>query len=306
MPTGLRPLLSYHRKTFAGVWHSPTVRNTFNGKAMPANLRFELLAKLGYAARGIVFILVAGLALFSGVAGGKADTKSALATLLDQPFGRLWVALIGIGLLGFVAWRLAQSLADSDGHGTDRKALLIRGALLGSAVTYVGLALYALGHAITAGGGSDGSGEKGLAQWLMSQPFGSYLAIAVGLGFIAGGTVTAMKGINRKFEKYVKVPDTHGIMSWICVYGLVARGAVFAVTGILFTYAGFRVDPDQAGSMSDALEWLRGLPFGSMVYLIVAVGLAAFGIYNLVEARYRVVNGPSLSAIKRTVAPKAP
>jgi hypothetical protein len=271
---------------------------------MPANLRFELLAKVGYAARGVVFILVAGLALFSGVAGGKADTKSALSTLLDQPFGRIWVAAIGLGLLCFVAWRLAQSVADSDGHGNDKKAIIIRTALFASATTYLGLATYALGHAVSVGGGGEGSGEKGLAQWIMSQPFGSYLAIAVGLGFITGGIVTASKGIMRKFEKYMKVPEKHGIVSWICVYGLVARGVVFAVTGILFAYAGFRVDPEQAGSMSDALHWLRQLPFGSVIYMIVATGLAAFGIYNLVEARYRVVKGPSMSDLKRAVPMK--
>ncbi|WP_284775126.1 DUF1206 domain-containing protein [Agrobacterium sp. lyk4-40-TYG-31] len=268
---------------------------------MPLNLRFELLAKFGYAARGVVFLLVAALAVFSGVANGEADSKSAISSLLEQPFGRIWVGMIGLGLFGFVAWRLAQALADSDGHGTGGKAIVIRAALLGSAFTYFGLATYATGHAMLSGGGSEGSGEQGLAQWIMSQPFGSYLAIAVGTGFIIGGCVTAAKGILRKFEKYIKVPDEHGIIAWICVYGLVARGIVFAVTGILFAYAGFKVDPEQAGSMSDALQWLRQLPFGSAVYLIVAVGLAAFGIYNLVAARYRTVRGPSLSDIKRAV-----
>jgi hypothetical protein len=73
----------------------------------------------------------------------------------------------------------------------------------------------------------------------------------------------------------------------------------FAATGILFAYTGFQVDPDQAGSMSDALQWLRQLPFGSLVYMVVAVGLAAFDIYNLVEARYRIVRGPSFSEMKR-------
>ena len=266
---------------------------------MSTDLRLELLAKIGYAARGVVFILVAGLALFSGIARAKADTKSALAALLEQPFGRIWVALIGIGLLGFVAWRIAQSLADSDGHGRSGKGIAIRAALFGSAVTYLGLAAYALGHVVSTGGGGEGSGEKGLAQWIMSQPFGSYLAIAVGLGFVAGGAVTATKGVLRKFEKYLKLPKGRELIGWVCVYGLVARGIVFAVTGILFTYAGFQVDPDQAGSMSDALQWLRQLPFGSLVYIVVAVGLAAFGIYNLVQARYRIVRGLSSSEIKR-------
>jgi len=268
---------------------------------MSKGFRFDVLAKGGYTARGVVFLLIAGLALFSGVAGGRPETKSALSTLLAQPFGRIWVGMIGLGLLGFVAWRLAQSLADSDGHGRDGKALAIRAALLGSAITYLGLAGYALGRAIFLGGGSEGSGEKGLAGWIMSQPFGSYLAIAVGAGFVIGGIVTVAKGITRKFERYVKIPDSKGIVTLICVYGLVARGIVFAITGILFAYAGFRVDPQQAGSMGDALEWVRQLPFGSFLYIAVAAGLAAFGIYNLVEARYRVISNPSLADARRSI-----
>jgi hypothetical protein len=268
---------------------------------MPKKPRFEWLAKAGYAARGIVFLLIAALALFSGFSGAEPESKSAISTLLEQPFGRVWVALIGLGLLGFVAWRLAQSLADSDGHGSDAKALAIRTAMMGSAVTYIGLASFAITHAANAGGGGEGSGERGLAAWIMAQPFGSYLAIAVGVGFIIGGIVTAAKGAMRKFEKYVHIPDRQGILTMVCIYGLVARGIVFAVTGILFAYAGFRVDPDQAGSMSDALTWLRQLPFGSLIYMVVAAGLAAFGIYNLVEARYRVVRGPRMANLGRAM-----
>ncbi|MGO7448227.1 DUF1206 domain-containing protein [Rhizobium ruizarguesonis] len=119
----------------------------------------------------------------------------------------------------------------------------------------------------------------------MSQPFGSYLAIAVGAGFILGGVLTAAKGISRKFERYLQLPGQKEIVTLICIYGLVARGVVFAITGVLFACAGFRVDPGQAGSMGDALEWLHQLPLGSFLYVAVAMGLAAFGIYNLVEAR---------------------
>ncbi|KRB49211.1 hypothetical protein ASE04_18715 [Rhizobium sp. Root708] len=269
---------------------------------MPRKPNFELLARSGYAARGIVFLLVAGLALLSGVTGGKADTKSAVSTLLVQPFGRVWVGLIGLGLVGFAAWRLAQSLADSDGHGSDWKAVVIRAALLASAITYLGLAGYALGHAVSAAGGVKGSGEKGLASWVMSQPFGPYLAIMIGTGFIIGGVVTSAKGLTRKFERYLRFPDAKGVVVALCIYGLLARGVVFAITGILFAYAGFTVDPGQAGSISDALAWLGQLPFGAFLYTAVAIGLAAFGFYNLVEARYRIVRGPSVSDIKRAVA----
>lgn len=177
--------------------------------------------------------------------------------------------------------------------------MLIRAALLGSAVTYTGLAVYALGHAISASSDSGGSGERGLAHWVMSQQFGSYLAIAIGVGLIVGGIVTGAKGAFRKFEKYVQFPDGSGVLSYICVYGLVARGAVFSVTGILFAYAGVKVDPDQAGGIADALEWLRELPFGSVIYVVIAIGLAAFGVYNLIAANYRTVKRPRLDDVKR-------
>ncbi|MDO1583397.1 DUF1206 domain-containing protein [Rhizobium oryzicola] len=273
---------------------------------MPKRPKFELLARSGYLARGVVFLLVAGLALLSGVAGGNADTKSAVSQLLEQPFGRVWVGLIGLGLLGFVAWRFAQALADSDGHGKDRKAIVIRMAMFGSAITYMSLAGYALSQAFSGIRGDGGSGEKGLAQWVMSQPFGSYIAMAIGAGFIIGGIVTSAKGVTRRFERYLNLPDSRRVLSMVCIYGLLARGFVFAITGLLFAYAGFTVDPDQAGSISDALSSLRQLPFGAVLYVLVAVGLAAFGIYNLVEARYRVVRGPLVihpSAIKRSVLP---
>jgi hypothetical protein len=269
--------------------------------AMPSKIRFELLAKFGYAARGVVFLLVGGLALFSGVTGGKPETKSAISTLLQQPFGRIWVGLIALGLLGFVAWRFVQSVADADGHGSNGKGLAIRAALLGSAITYLGLAGFALTHTLAASADRGEPGEKGLAEWVMSQPFGSYLAIAIGVGFIAGGFVTGAKGAMRKFETYVRLPNNAWILTYVCMYGLIARGIVFAVTGILFAYAGFKVDADQAGGIGDALEWLRDLPFGSALYLIVAVGLAAFGIYNLVAARFRTVRGPTIADVKRAV-----
>ena len=74
------------------------------------------------------------------------------------------------------------------------------------------------------------------------------------------------------------------------------------MVGVLFAYAGFKVDPDQAGGMADALEWLHQLPGGAIIFVIIAVGLAAFGIYNLIAARYRTVRGPSMAVVKRSIS----
>lgn len=266
---------------------------------MNTRSKFQLVARAGYGARGIVFLMVAGLALFSSFAGGKADTKSALETILQQPFGRVWIALIGIGLAGFVAWRLAQSLANADGQDDDMKGYAIRAALFGSAVTYAGLALTSLGMAFQISGGGS-SGEEGLAAWVMAQPFGRYLAGIIGIGFVIGGVITAIKGIKRKFGRYLDLDAKKNSPAvLVSIYGLVARGAVFAIIGVFFLYAAFTVDPQQAGGMADALAWVHELPFGGIIYAIVALGLAAFGIYNFVEARYRRISTPAVHDMTR-------
>lgn len=266
---------------------------------MPSPQNFHLIARAGYAARGIVFLLIAALALFSGLAGGKADSQSALTTLLQQPLGQIWIALVGLGLAGFVVWRLAQSIANTDGQDEDAKGYIIRAALFGSAITYAGLALTALTLALQAGGQSGSGGEQGLAAWIMQQPFGRYLAGIVGIGFIIGGIVTAAKGIRRKFDKYLDLDASQNTPAvLISIYGLVARGVVFAIVGGFFLYAAFTVNPEQAGGTADALTWVRQLPLGGVIYTIVALGLGAFGLYNFVEARYRRIRMPQIADLK--------
>ncbi|MCC8934354.1 DUF1206 domain-containing protein [Rhizobium sp. 'Codium 1'] len=267
---------------------------------MNTRSKFHLLARAGYGARGVVFLLIAALALFSSVAGGRPDTQSALTALLQQPFGRIWIGLIGLGLAGFVIWRLAQSLANADGQDDDLKGYVIRAALFGSAITYAGLALTSLTMALHMSSGGGSGGEEGLAAWVMAQPFGRYIAGLIGLGFVIGGIITALKGIRRKFGRYLALDaDKNTPAVLISIYGLVARGAVFGIIGVFFLYAAFTVDPDQAGGMADALAWVQRLPFGGVIYAIVAVGLAAFGIYNFVEARYRRINVPEVGDIRR-------
>ena len=267
---------------------------------MISRSKFHLMARAGYGARGVVFLLIAALALFSGIAGGDADTQSALQTLLQQPLGRVWIALVGLGLAGFVVWRLAQSLANADGQDDNFKGYLIRASLFGSAATYAGLAVTCLAMALQSASGGGSGGEQGLAAWAMAQPFGRYLAGAIGIGFVVGGAVTAAKGLRRSFGRYLVLDaqkNTPAVL--ISIYGLVARGLVFAIVGVFFLYAAFTIDPQQAGGTAEALAYVRQLPFGGIIYGIVALGLAAFGVYNFVEARYRRINMPGVGDISR-------
>ncbi|HAQ89266.1 MAG TPA: DUF1206 domain-containing protein, partial [Pseudomonas sp.] len=104
------------------------------------------LARSGYAARGVVYLIIGIFAFMAGIGSGKTvGTKGAIQQLLGQPFGQTLLWIMVVGLVAYVAWRLTQAITDPEGHGTDGKGLLIRAGLVGSAVTYTLLALFTLG-----------------------------------------------------------------------------------------------------------------------------------------------------------------
>ena len=99
------------------------------------------LARSGYAARGVVYLIVGGFAVLAALGSGQTtDSKGALRTIVQQPFGEALLALVALGLVGYAIWRLVQALLDTDHHGTDAKGLAIRGGLIVSAVTHTLLA----------------------------------------------------------------------------------------------------------------------------------------------------------------------
>lgn len=263
---------------------------------------FHWLARSGYAARGLVYILVAGLALFSSLGGGDPNSKSALQLVLEQPFGRIWLGLIAIGLGGFIAWRLVQAFANADGHPNSLKGYIARIGMLVSGITHLGLATFAASQALTLGSGTQSGGEDAISAWVIAQPFGRYLLAGVGLAVIGAGVAQIVKGYRHGYRKYMDIPANAGtVIDWICLYGLVARGVIFVIIGVFFCYAAFAVDPDQAGGMSDALAWVRHLPFGAVLYAFVALGLLAFGLYGFAEAAYRRIQVPVVAKYKRAL-----
>ncbi|KAA9383678.1 DUF1206 domain-containing protein [Neorhizobium galegae] len=262
---------------------------------MDKDRKLEWLARSGYAARGIVYVLIAGMASLSTLGGGEPDSKSALQIVLEQPFGQIWLGMIGMGLVGFVLWRVAQSILNTDRHQHNAKGYLVRAGLLVSAATYAGLAFYAIGQALHLGfGAGSSSARESWTAWLMQQPFGRYLVAGVALAIIGAGGAQAAKGVKRGYLRFFESGfEQRAVLNGICTYGLLARGVIFLIIGGFFIYAAFAVDPNQAGGLADALAWVRQLPFGAILYGMAAIGLFAFGLYGLIEARYRIVQPPS-------------
>lgn len=255
-------------------------------------------ARAGFAARGLIYGLIAAVALL--VVFGKRNRpegqQGALKTIAAQPFGKFLLVALAIGLAAYAFWCFAQAvLGEKLETGEDVNVL----KRIGLAV--VGLVYAALGAlciAIVAGAGQTtqsggGKGESRATRFALEQPAGRYVVIAIGLGIVVAGIVLAGMGLTRKFRDQLKEGQMGGTeRKWFTalgVVGYVARGIVFALVGFFVARAAWQYDPKEAVGLDGALEKLAQATYGPVLLGLVAAGLFAFAVFSLVEARYREV-----------------
>jgi len=257
------------------------------------------LARAGYAARGIIYVIVGSLAALAawGSGGQTTDGKGALVELLNAPFGKVLLGLVAVGLICYAGWRSAQALLDADAHGTDASGLAVRAGLGVSAVIHLGLAMFAISLITGWGTGSGGQGDQSSQEWtawLLSQPFGQWLVALVGAAIIGAGIAHFVKGWQAKFEKRLEMrPDERRVITPVSRFGLISRGVVFLIVGGFFVVAAIQQDPGEARGLSGALQTLQSQPYGWVLLALVALGLVAFGVYSFIEAVYRRIQVPS-------------
>lgn len=260
----------------------------------------ELLARFGFGARGIVYVVVGALAALAaiGEGGGTGGSRSALAALLRQPFGAGIVGGLAVGLAAFALWRVVEALTDADRRGSDPKGLAIRGAHLVSGAVYAALALAAIGMAMgtRGGGGDEDATARGWTAWMLSQPLGRWMVAAVAIAVIGTGIGYARKAWRGKVADRLALPLAHA--GWITAmgrFGFAARALVFALIGGFLAMAAWKARSGEVKGLGGALDLLRAQPYGTALLLLTASGLAAFGAYGLVQARYRRVEAPDVA-----------
>jgi hypothetical protein len=266
----------------------------------------EVMARLGHAARGLVYCLVGGLAVLAAIGSGgqTGGSGSAMRTLLGQPFGRILLGLVGLGFVCFAAWRFIEAITDADRRGREWKGLAIRGAHLIGGVIALGLAASAFGLALGwGGGGGDDTAARDWTARLMAQPFGPWLVGLVGLGIIGAGIAFAVKAWRGKVTEHLVC--SREVARWAVPMGrlgFAARGVVFLVIGGFLVAAAIHSRASQARGLGGALDALAAQPFGWILLAATAAGLYAFGAFSMVEARYRRIDAPDLNDAKDAIA----
>jgi hypothetical protein len=262
--------------------------------ATEASPWIEGLGRFGYAAKGSVYLIIGGLAVQAALGqGGKTtDQQGALAHIAEAPFGRALLVVVAVGLLGYALWQFVRAAMDTEQKGRDAKGLLMRAVYVGVATIYAGLAWSALRIAM-GDGGVQGSTEKAQSwtAWLMDQPLGIWLVGVVGAAVVANGIYQFVRAFKSRLTDDLYLTDVgaehRDLITRIGRAGYAARGVAFVMIGGFLVGAAMHHNPTEAQGLDGTLATLASQPFGPYLLGLVAAGLAAYGVFALVEARYR-------------------
>lgn len=294
MPNALASL----RTRLARLGHKGRKRYSLMRRIPPLRDQLELAARVGYGARGFVYLSVGLLVLFAtrGLVGDTVGVKGALEWLSQRPLGRLWMLLVGLGLAAFVGWRLLQAVFDADHEGMSRHGLMTRMSQLFSGLSYAALAfaaltLFAGPRAADPSEGVVESRER--AAMLLDLPFGRWLLIAAGLAIFGIGVANVVKAWREDFGEYL---DCSARMcrrvTPLARFGHVARGLAYLPLAALVVLAGWRARTAEVTSFGAALEKVEQQTAGGWVIGFIALGFIAFGAFSFIEARFRRIRPP--------------
>ena len=253
------------------------------------------LTRLGFAARGLIYLVIAYLILSTG---RPEDPQGALE-YLGQGGGRILLIVMTLGLLAYGLWRLADAAFNIERHEDGKSGLTERLGAAGSGIVHLLLAWQAI-KIIQGTGSSGGDGTQESAQSVLQLPGGSVMLIAGGAVLLGVGLFQLIKAAKGSFLKHLEPAiAAQPWAKWSGRFGYAARGLVFLITGFFLVSAGLTDEASEAGDMSAALAWLTN-PWDT----IVALGFFAFGLFSLIEARYRILHQVPVQTIGQRVKSK--
>lgn len=255
---------------------------------MSASRRLAAFTRLGFAARGLLYIVIAMLLL----RGGRSEDVSGALAELGQSGGDPMLLAMAAGFVAYGLWRLADAALNIEGHEPGAKGLGGRLAAAGSGLIYSALAWQSFRLIDGAGMSASDGAEQG-ARTALALPGGPMLLVAAGTILVGAGLYQLVKVYQCSFCDHLDpAVGRQPWVRWMGRGGYAARGIIFIVSGFFITSAGIEARASEAGGMEDALRWLD-----SPVDLAVAAGLLLFGLFSLVEARFRIIHEVPLDEV---------
>ena len=257
-----------------------------------SNEWIEKLARFGFIAKGVIYVLLGILAVMAAVGQGssqQADRNGVLQLIFEQPFGRILAILLVIGVIGYAIWRFIEAIKDPYQVGSDSKGMLKRVGYFVSGLIYTGFALSII--RLLAGSGSGNSNSRQtLTAKVLQMDAGPFLVILAGVIVIIVGIVQFYRAYKTEFNKRLNTQSlSSDVKEWITRIGRIgytARGIVWLIVGFFVVRAGMESDASEVKGSQGVFSFLEQLSYGQWILLAVAIGVVAYGIFQFVKARY--------------------
>ena len=270
------------------------------GRAPRLATQVEWAARAGYGARGFVYLSAGALTLLAATdrIGDAAGSSGAVGWLAQQPFGALWLVLLGLGLWAFVLWRGLQAVFDADHEGNDARGWASRVGQAASGLFYGLLAasvfeyLDEFGEA-GARAGEDAAENQAKAGMLLALPMGDWLLIGVGGVILAVGVGNIVRAARDDFAGALSCPaEVCRRVTPLARAGYAARGFAYLPLAGFVILGGLHARAGDVTSLGGALDALERQPGGSWILGLTGAGLMAFGAFAFVEVRWRRIRPP--------------
>jgi hypothetical protein len=264
-------------------------RRTANSKPL------KIAARVGFVARGAIYVLIGLIALQIAVGhGGQADRGGAIAQIADKSYGTFLLWVLVVGFAGLALWRFSEAAFGAvapDGHETSERLKSLARAVLYSFL-FVSTLQYVTGTSSSATANGNKQSEEWTAR-VMEHTGGRSLVGLVGLVVVAIGVMLAREGVTKEFLERMSfggsAAGVRSIVEKLGVVGNLARGAVVTTAGVFLIIAAVRFSPSKAEGIDGSLRAFADTPLGPFLLILVALGLVAFGLFSWCEARWRRV-----------------
>jgi hypothetical protein len=251
----------------------------------------ELVARAGLIAYGVVHLLIGWLAVqiaWSASDSKSADTSGALKTLASQPFGKVLLWLVAIGLVALALWQASEAIwGYRNRAGAERtRKQLASGA---SAIIYAALGFSAASISLGSGSSSSQSQNKATSG-VLGWPGGRVIVVVAGLIIIGVGVAHVIKGMKKSFAEEIDTssmsPTARNGVAQLGQLGYIAKGVALGLVGGLLSYATLTSDRQKQG-LDGAMQTILAQPFGKLLLSAAALGFVAFGVFAILQSRYR-------------------